>query len=89
MGHVRGGGIEDTGDLALKIQDRRLLTLTQTGRCGPASLCRRAPLPPRCGRAVQWRQSGIARELSAEINLAYDSLDVISTTILPIRALEP
>lgn len=45
------------------------------------------PKRPRFGSRVL--EKGLAGELSAEISLAYDSLGLICTMRLPIRALEP
>lgn len=60
------------------------LRLTWTEQGGPPV----AP-PTRHGFGVRLLEKGLAGELSAQVNLAYDSLGLVCTMRLPIRALEP
>ena len=58
------------------------LTWTETG--GPPVVS-----PTRHGFGVRLLEKGLAGELSAQVSLAYDSLGLVCTMRLPIRALEP
>ena len=60
------------------------LRLTWTERGGPPV----AP-PTRHGFGARLLEKGLAGELSAQVSLAYDSLGLVCTMRLPIRALEP
>lgn len=64
--------------------DEPWLRLTWTERGGP-------PITPptRQGFGARLLEKGLAGELSADVSLAYDSLGLICTMRLPIRALEP
>jgi PAS domain S-box-containing protein len=65
-------------------QDDPCLRLTWTEQGGPPV----AP-PTRHGFGARLLEKGLAGELSAQVNLAYDSLGLVCTMRLPIRALEP
>ena len=84
MGRAQKGGIEDRAARSLKTRGRLMLALAKARRRAST-----ANIPTRRGFAAQWLETGLARELSAEIRLAYDSLGLICTMRLPIRALEP
>jgi len=58
------------------------LTWTETG--GPPVVA-----PKRHGFGARLLEKGLAGELSAQVTLAYDSLGLVCTMRLPIRALEP
>ncbi|MBW8859201.1 MAG: sensor histidine kinase, partial [Caulobacter sp.] len=60
------------------------LRLTWTERGGP-----RVVPPGRQGFGARLLEKGLAGELSAQVALAYDSLGLVCTMRLPIRALEP
>jgi two-component sensor histidine kinase/PAS domain-containing protein len=60
------------------------LRLTWTERGGPPVVP-----PTRQGFGARLLEKGLAGELSAQVNLAYDSLGLVCTMRLPIRALEP
>mgnify|MGYP000212263255 CR=1 FL=1 len=60
------------------------LRLTWTEQDGPPV----AP-PTRHGFGARLLEKGLAGELSAQVDLAYDSLGLVCTMRLPIRALEP
>ncbi|WP_246263453.1 sensor histidine kinase [Caulobacter soli] len=60
------------------------LRLTWTERGGPS-----VTPPTRRGFGARLLEKGLAGELSAQVNLAYDSLGLVCTMRLPIRALEP
>jgi two-component sensor histidine kinase/GAF domain-containing protein len=64
--------------------DAPCLRLTWTERDGPPV----AP-PTRHGFGARLLEKGLAGELSAQVSLAYDSLGLVCTMRLPIRALEP
>ncbi|MBO9560989.1 MAG: GAF domain-containing protein [Caulobacter sp.] len=60
------------------------LRLTWTERGGPPVVT-----PTRHGFGARLLEKGLAGELSAQVSLAYDSLGLVCTMRLPIRALEP
>jgi two-component sensor histidine kinase len=60
------------------------LRLTWTERGGPPVVP-----PRRQGFGARLLEKGLAGELSAQVALAYDSLGLVCTMRLPIRALEP
>ena len=60
------------------------LRLTWTERGGPPVVP-----PGRHGFGARLLEKGLAGELSAQVTLAYDSLGLVCTMRLPIRALEP
>jgi PAS domain S-box-containing protein len=64
--------------------DEPRLDLTWTERDGPP-----VTPPTRHGFGARLLEKGLAGELSAQVDLAYDSLGLICTMRLPIRALEP
>ena len=61
-----------------------VLRLTWTESGGPPVVP-----PTRHGFGARLLEKGLAGELSAQVNLAYDSLGLVCTMRLPIRALEP
>jgi two-component sensor histidine kinase len=69
---------------ALESGDDPRLRLTWTEQGGPPV----AP-PTRHGFGARLLEKGLAGELSAQVSLAYDSLGLVCTMRLPIRALEP
>jgi two-component sensor histidine kinase/GAF domain-containing protein len=69
---------------AFESGDDPRLRLTWTERDGPSV----AP-PTRHGFGARLLEKGLAGELSAQVSLAYDSLGLVCTMRLPIRALEP
>jgi two-component sensor histidine kinase len=64
--------------------DHLVLHLTWTERGGPPVVT-----PTRHGFGARLLEKGLAGELSAQVSLAYDSLGLVCTMRLPIRALEP
>jgi len=64
--------------------DAPRLCLTWTEQGGPP-----VAHPTRRGFGARLLEKGLAGELSAHVNLAYDSLGLVCTMRLPIRALEP
>ena len=64
--------------------DAPVLRLTWTESGGPPVIP-----PTRHGFGVRLLEKGLAGELSAQVSLAYDSLGLVCTMRLPIRALEP
>ncbi len=65
-------------------EDGPYLRLTWTERGGPP-----VTPPTRRGFGARLLEKGLAGELSAQVDLAYDSLGLVCTMRLPIRALEP
>jgi len=61
-----------------------VLRLTWTEHGGPPVVA-----PTRRGFGARLLEKGLAGELSAQVSLAYDSLGLVCTMRLPIRALEP
>ncbi len=61
-----------------------VLRLTWTEHDGPPVVT-----PTRRGFGARLLEKGLAGELSAQVSLAYDSLGLVCTMRLPIRALEP
>jgi two-component sensor histidine kinase len=60
------------------------LRLTWTEQGGPP-----VAAPTRRGFGARLLEKGLAGELSAQVSIAYDSLGLVCTMRLPIRALEP
>ena len=81
---VPGGTVRVVWALETPSEADPHLRLTWTERGGPP-----VTPPTRHGFGARLLEKGLAGELSAQVNLAYDSLGLICTMRLPIRALEP
>jgi two-component sensor histidine kinase/GAF domain-containing protein len=87
---VPGGGVraawgpEPGGPESSGPESEPRLRLTWTEHGGPPVVA-----PRRHGFGARLLEKGLAGELSAQVSLAYDSLGLVCTMRLPIRALEP
>jgi PAS domain S-box-containing protein len=79
---VLGGGIKV--DWAFEAGEDPVLHLIWTEHGGPP-----VTIPTRRGFGARLLEKGLAGELSAKVELSYDSLGLVCTMRLPIRALEP
>jgi PAS domain S-box-containing protein len=83
---IPGGGVRVVWalDSATHPDAEPVLRLTWTERDGPP-----VNIPTRRGFGARLLEKGLAGELSARVDLTYDSLGLMCTMRLPIRALEP